>query len=347
MKKLVMVSFILAGIFLFLGNFAFASCPVYTVPNPTWQYVGIVPHEPLPFTIDGNTYQGVLSIAHFSNGTFNTQFIYVQDVSTYNASLALFTNANTYSVTRDSNGYGNYGCTAQTGNNCGYNLGDASSFDSAPLPTLLTVILNPAAGGTVASNPLSDFSCSNNPCTGHFSGDIQITASQSNGYAFGFWDNGTTVTDNPYTLNMSSNISMTAKFFKTYIIDINNFKAQIGSTGGECVDYVKYETGITDASGQLFSGNAWTYYQTAVNAGYQTSSTIPRPGSIVVFDKSDALPNGHVGIVKSYSPADNTMVIRESNWSTTVTCSSDCQIVGEHTETIGTNAILGYIYYTP
>jgi len=79
--------------------------------------------------------------------------------------------------------------------------------------SLLTVNLNPVAGGTVASSPGS-LTCLGNTCTGSFSGSIPLTATSSSNWSFGFWDDGTLKSaDNPLSLNMTSDKTLEAKFY--------------------------------------------------------------------------------------------------------------------------------------
>lgn len=109
---------------------------------------------------------------------------------------------------------------------------------------------------------------------------------------------------------------------------------------GECVTYVLYETGITRTPGVPFSGNASTYYQEAIDVGYQVGS-VPRVGSIVVFavDTSKNMPYGHVGIVTAID--GSTITMQDQNWV------NPGHVIGSHTVNTGNYNILGYIYYTP
>lgn len=107
-----------------------------------------------------------------------------------------------------------------------------------------------------------------------------------------------------------------------------------GSVNGQCVLYVRYETGILPEG---CSGEAWTCYQGAINAGYAVGQT-PKVSSIIVFNKDSTktgLGVGHVGIVKEVN--GNTIKIRDSNWTAAYT-------VGEHSINITDYNVLGYIY---
>lgn len=102
---------------------------------------------------------------------------------------------------------------------------------------------------------------------------------------------------------------------KTFRCSAENFKGAIGKHGGQCVPYVRYETGIP------IYGDAHTWYYKAKSLGYATGDA-ERKSAIVVFKKG-ALPYGHVGIIKSID-ADNKITIRDSNW-----CSNNCEIISE------------------
>lgn len=223
---------------------------------------------------------------------------------------------------------------------CGANnsLG-CDSYKSADILPQLTVIINPQAGGTVAGTP-GVLSCNNGTCTSTFSGSETLTATATDGWAFGRWDNGTTITDNPYTFSLSSNQTIYANFFRTFRNAVGNFYNTSGTYGdGECVTYVKHETGITTLTGGAFSGDAYTYYQEAIDNGYATGST-PRIGAIIVFDQvpNTSLEHGHVGVVTAISGTNVTM--EDQNWVAAYT-------IGSHTVDVSQYAIKGYIYYTP
>jgi len=209
-----------------------------------------------------------------------------------------------------------------------------ASSSSPPENYTLTVNIEPLVGGTVEVNEMPCTTC---PCIYTLSEMDQssIHATANTGYAFGYWKEAT----NPYPITPSGNKTMTAMFFKTFRNAVGDFYADINDNGGWCVDYVDYETGITNASGQPFSGDAWTYYQQAVDAGYQTGS-VPRVGAIIVFSRDASLTYGHVGIVVAIN--GNTIMIRDSNW-----CDPYCFLIKEHTVLDISAYTVNYIYYTP
>lgn len=107
-----------------------------------------------------------------------------------------------------------------------------------------------------------------------------------------------------------------------------------GKPNGECVLYVRYETGIQF---KACNGPAYNCYQQARDKGYVVGKN-PRVSSIVVFaadSSKEGLGVGHVGIVTNVD--GNNITIRDSNWTQPYT-------VGEHTEDITKYNILGYIY---
>jgi hypothetical protein len=97
-----------------------------------------------------------------------------------------------------------------------YNVDFSTGWLGAGAPNfILAINLNPQAGGTVASSPTGDFSCTNGTCSGHFSGDVTLTANPSSGYAFAYWgwnNGGSSSTVNPVTISVTSNDTVTAKF---------------------------------------------------------------------------------------------------------------------------------------
>lgn len=200
-------------------------------------------------------------------------------------------------------------------------------------PALLTVNLSPAGGGSVGSSP-TGINCPSGNCQTSFSGNVQLTATAASNWAFGVWDDGTAITENPHTFNVSGNQTIYAKFFKTFTNAVGNFKASIGSTieTGECVPYVRYEGDIP------IYGDAHTWYQQATEVNYAINSSVPRVGSVIVFAIQGGMTSGHVGIVTAISGSNIT--IRDQNWN------NDGK-VAEHTVDIGNYTITGYIYYTP
>jgi len=105
----------------------------------------------------------------------------------------------------------------------------------------------------------------------------------------------------------------------TWAVRTIGFKCTNGSflksdddpTGGECVPYVRYETGIRWSD---FNGDADTTFQQAVSHGYHTGST-PKVSAIIVFDRSSLPDVGHVGIVSAINENDpNDIWIQDSNW---------------------------------
>ncbi len=200
-------------------------------------------------------------------------------------------------------------------------------------PHQLTVTLNPATGGSVTSSP-AGIDCGTD-CQENLSGSVTLDASAAQNWAFGFWDDGSTsYTEKPKTFTVDSNKTITAKFFKTFTNRVGNFQASTGSTidTGECVPYVRYETGVP------IYGDAYTWYGQAASANYATSATVPRVGSIIVFAVQGGMTSGHVGIVTSIS--GTSLGIRSQNWHNDGKVSDDTVDVNGYT-------ITGYIYYTP
>jgi surface antigen len=259
--------------------------------------------------------------------------------SGYNVS-DVFTSADIYIY---NNGYthGGTGNGPQAFTNDIFFLANASG-GTPPGGFNLSVTIDHPAGGTVTSNPASDFSCSNNPCQGSFSrGDVSLSQTASSGWVFAYWSYlNTHYTYSPFVITMDAAKEVIAKFFKTFRNAAGSFYNTSGTYGdGECVTYVNHETGITKVSGVPFSGNANTYYQEAIDEGYQVSDA-PQPGSIIVFDidTSKNMPYGHVGVVTGIN--GNKVTIQDQNWN------RDGLIQSHEIQDITQYNIKGYIYYT-
>jgi|GEM_PF-5153335 len=213
---------------------------------------------------------------------------------------------------------------------------DSGSQSSASTP-LLTVTRNPEAGGGVASSD-DEIQCGVNQlnyCQATFllNSEVELEAFPNTGYAFTYWDDGTNqYTDNPHTFTMDGAKEVTAAFSPPVRCATGDFRFNIDDTGGECVAYVRDETDI-----EIY-GNAYTWYQTAIDDGYWVGST-PEVSAIIVFASQDGMSNGHVGIVKEKLDATH-LRLRDSNWGLD-------GLVDEHTIDLSNFTILGYIYCTP
>ena len=180
---------------------------------------------------------------------------------------------------------------------------------------------------------MDEVACTTCPCVYNLDevNQSSIHATANTGYAFGYWKE----TINPYSVTPSGDKSMTAKFFKTFRNAVGDFYADIDDTGGECIVYVRSETGIDyDAC----HGDAMDCFSLAKAAGYSTGSE-PKEGAIAVFSR-DTFPDvGHVGIVKEIV-SGTSITLRHSNYLT-------YHIVGEDTINLTTHPVMGYIYPTP
>jgi surface antigen len=348
MKKISwVVAIIVAGIFLFSNNIqAYDQC-VRTNGIPV-----------VPCTYNGITMDNVIVTSECGTNHYGAYYhsLYYYATSHYEWTRndTLHEYASTYTYSNPSHGIKLYGY-----NNV-INFGYAHIGYNDPeflwlgtdAPPVLTVLPNPQNGGSVVSTPggisCSDgilsgiFNCSggslSGKCQNYFSGNVSLTATASTNYVFSFWDDGmTNYVDNPLTVTMDTNKTLTAKFFRTFRDAVGDFKQSSG-TGGECVPYVRYETEILYSA---CTGTAANCFGQAQTAGYSTGSS-PRIGSIIVFDidSSKGMPYGHVGVVKSIN--GNTLTLHDSNW-----CSNDCQQISEHDVDLTAYNILGYIYFTP
>jgi surface antigen len=209
-----------------------------------------------------------------------------------------------------------------------------------------TTHVNPNNAGTVSLSPSG----------GGYEADTEVetTANPNSGYEFAYWEwnNGaSSSTNNPETFTMDEDLEVTAVFFKTFRDVVGDgFYEEYDPQDpevygdGECVTYVKYETGITD-----ISGNASTWYSGAISAGYYTTEgpTIPTgmdmSSAIIVFGRisDESFPYGHVGIIINKIDSTN-LNIRDANWHL------DGKLY-EHSIDVTSEDynILGYIYHTP
>lgn len=229
--------------------------------------------------------------------------------------------------------WGSYNCSY----NLSFNKSGALFFGVGPSYTdTLTIMVNPTGSGEVSKGSTA---CTSYPCQFAIAPNtnVSVTATANSGYAFGYWSDGSTnQTSNPLTFTMNGGKALTAKSFKTFRASAGSFRANVNTSGGQCVPYVRDETDIPPGN---FSGNAASTYQQAIDTGYATGAT-PRVSSIIVFAAQGNMTVGHVGIVTAINGTNLT--IRDSNWST-----NNDEVVREHTVDVSQYTILGYIYYTP
>jgi len=75
---------------------------------------------------------------------------------------------------------------------------------------------------------------------------------------------------------------------------------------GQCVPFAREASGI-----QIF-GDAWTWWDQA--DGRYRRGHKPRPGAVIVFEKTGRLPFGHVAVV-SRVVEDRVVMLTHANWS--------------------------------
>lgn len=195
--------------------------------------------------------------------------------------------------------------------------------------------------GTVSSSP-TGLVCSDGVCHGSFpQGNVSFTATPSEDWALGYWDDGTSnFVNNPLIVGMDGrkNLSLTAKFFRIFRNAVGDFRQASGTYGnGSCVQYVRYETDLPIAA---CNGDASTCLSSAQSQNYLTGTT-PRIGSVVVFGAASWNGNaGHVGIVSAISENGTAITLQDQNFV-------DANIIGSHEMSTSHTDILGYIHYTP
>ncbi|MEG3175714.1 CHAP domain-containing protein [Sphingomonas sp. RB3P16] len=75
---------------------------------------------------------------------------------------------------------------------------------------------------------------------------------------------------------------------------------------GQCVPFARAASGI-----QIY-GDAWTWWEKA--AGHYQRGDLPRPGAVIVFERTTRLPMGHVAVISRVVDRQVVMVTH-ANWS--------------------------------
>lgn len=152
---------------------------------------------------------------------------------------------------------------------------------------------------------------------------------KSNAVWSGFYPAGFQVSS-----SKSSPTSFLAVRTMTFRNAVGNFYQDSGKYGsGECVPYVRYETGLPWAACNTQAGLC---LEQAKSQGYYTSD-VPKVGAVVVFGITEDFPDGHVGIVTEVTA--NKITIHDQNWVK--------HTITTHTENRSNPNIIGYIYSSP
>lgn len=218
------------------------------------------------------------------------------------------------------------------------------------------IVINSLSGGEVTGENVSCNVDTSSACNYNNlkNTSVALTATpKSSNYAFFSWkiNGGEEITDNPLTLVLDSNKNVEAEFYKTFrdVVSEGFYEPYDPQNpeiygDGQCVTYVRHETGIIDISG---NANAW--YQGAINAGYYTTGGPNFPGdrdmnsAIIVFGRvsDESFPYGHVGII--INKVDSTHLnIRDANWN--LDGKLDEHVIDVANQNYN---ILGYVYYRP
>jgi len=132
----------------------------------------------------------------------------------------------------------------------------------------LTVTLNPQTGGTVTSDPASDFSCSNGTCTGHFSGDVTLTETAADGWTFSNWFEGCNgYSSTQYTVSMTGNKEIKAVF------KLLSFPLHNDCDGSLCTPYTEPVSSVFDHTATAEYENDSSHHVTAFNGESSDDST--------------------------------------------------------------------------
>jgi surface antigen len=75
---------------------------------------------------------------------------------------------------------------------------------------------------------------------------------------------------------------------------------------GQCVPFARAASGI-----QIY-GDAWTWWDKA--AGHYQRGETPRPGAVIVFERTGRLPLGHVAVISRVVDR-HVVMVTHANWS--------------------------------
>ncbi len=217
-----------------------------------------------------------------------------------------------------------------------------------PAPQL-TINISPLEGGSVT---IGNYTCdsSNSPCQYPVSEFSQMLpeATANTDYAFGGWIE----TENPHPLSLngfSGSEEITTMFYKTFrnaalLVDgVRSYRKLNGNTsGGECLDYVEYETDLPDNPNvnDVCTYSAVNCLGQAAMKGYAVGNE-PKEGAIVIYlQGGGGLGNGHAGIVTDPDIGNGNMSVHDSNWN-------GDGVVHDRTVSKSDSNIMGYIYPTP
>lgn len=370
MRKIMLLSVLFCICLSLCCTNTFADYNDFTFSQP-YQSDGLTVCEPLPFTVLGVTYTECLaSYNHYDWPADITTFMYYNP-ATYNSTYATVPqlignswnfgfNSSILIERRNSNSTQYYyqstdlsGSSQPAANLLlDTHVSGAARWSYLPPTTnpQLTIFIDPIEGGSVTNG--GSIACNVNGiytstvCQAAIS-QISSSTLQANpncGYVFGGWKE--TETLHSLSLNLFSGDTMiTAKFYKTFRNAATDGyrKVDNDATGGQCLNYVEYETDLPD---DVCTYSAVNCLGQAVSKGYATGNT-PRAGAIVIYNQTSnselsGMINGHAAIVTNPNLGDGTMSIHDSNWH-----SPPDGIVRDRTVSINDANIMGYIYPTP
>ncbi len=72
-----------------------------------------------------------------------------------------------------------------------------------------------------------------------------------------------------------------------------------------CVPYARSVTGLP------LNGDAWVWWDEA--RGRYVESDVPAPGAVLVFQRTDRLPSGHLAVVSAVL-SDRRVLVTQANW---------------------------------
>jgi surface antigen len=77
------------------------------------------------------------------------------------------------------------------------------------------------------------------------------------------------------------------------------------ATSYTCVPYARSVTGLP------LSGDAWAWWDEA--RGRYLESDVPAPGAVLVFQRTDRLPSGHLAVISAVV-SDRRVLVTQANW---------------------------------
>ena len=244
--------------------------------------------NPVTVAVSGTGAAQTYTVTYNGNGNTGGT-VPVDPNSPYASGATVTVLGNTGNLVRTGYGFAGWN-TAADGSGTSYTAGSHFTMPAANLilyarwtlnAYTLTTTANPAQGGTVVRNP--------NQGTYDHGAVVQLTATANAGYAFREWSGDLTGTDNPASVTMDGNKTITAEFATGYTVTYDGN----GNTGGTApVDTNSpYAAGATvtvlENTGNLvkteYSFNGWNTAEDGSGTSYPAGSQFTMPAANVIL----------------------------------------------------------------